>query len=194
MPHDTSPDLSPPENHARRVLLVCFVLWMLVMVWAVLWKIETPWTAARLRDLKLVPLVATAEAGASAPIEVVENVLLFVPVGLFLGMLAPRWPWWRAGLVAAGTSIALESAQYVLATGASDVTDVLGNTAGALLGLGLLALARRRLGERTGRVLTRCAVAGTAFAVVLATALVASPLHLTPQDTGTAVERAGRVP
>jgi glycopeptide antibiotics resistance protein len=125
---------------------------------------------------------------------VVENVLLFVPVGLFLGMLVPRWPWWRAGLVAAGTSIALEGAQYVLATGASDVTDVLGNSAGALAGLGLLALARRRLGDPTGRVLTRCAVAGTASALILATALVTSPLHLTPQDTGIGLESPVRTP
>ena len=45
----------------------------------------------------------------------------------------------------AGASLGLEVAQYVLAVGSSDITDVVVNTAGGLAGIGLLALARRRL-------------------------------------------------
>ena len=48
----------------------------------------------------------------------------------------------------AGASLVLETAQHVLSTGSFDITDVIVNTAGGLAGLGLLALARRRLRRR----------------------------------------------
>ncbi|WP_456785713.1 VanZ family protein [Cellulomonas sp. P5_C5] len=171
-----------PEAAATRLVLLLAV-YLVLLAWAVLWKLEVPWVGeAGMRIVKLVPFVSTRGAGASTPFDVVVNVALFVPLGLYLGLLAPSWRWWKVAGAAAAVSLGLEVAQYVLAVGSSDLTDVVVNTAGALVGLGLLATARRRLGARTGAVLTRVCTVGTVLAVLACALVVVSPLRYGPPE------------
>jgi glycopeptide antibiotics resistance protein len=158
----------------RRRLGALFGLYLALLGWAVLWKLDVPWTGSE-RVVKLVPFVATRQAGASAPSEVAANLLLFVPFGVYLGLLRRERPGRTVAPTAAGASLALELAQYVLGVGRSDTTDIIVNTAGALAGLAVLALVRRRLRVRTVAVLVRVCVVGTAVAVVGAALYVASP-------------------
>jgi hypothetical protein len=89
-------------------------------------------------------------------------------------------------------------AQYVLAVGRSDVTDVVVNTAGGLAGIGLLALAHRRLQARTAPVVTRFCLFGTVLALLAVGIVVASPLHYAQRGAAVvsahseAVQDAGR--
>ncbi|WP_245993158.1 VanZ family protein [Xylanimonas allomyrinae] len=173
--HDTVAD------GARRVtprLTVLFAIYLALLVWTVLWKLDVPWTGTTQRTVKLVPFVASGGHGASQPFEVAMNLLLFVPAGLYLGLLAPAWRWWKVIGAVAGASLGLETAQFVLAVGSSDVTDVVANTAGGLAGLCLLALARRRLGRRTATVLVRACAVATVLALLASAAFVASPVRL----------------
>src|SRR3954447_10886292 len=123
-------------------LTVLFAIYLGIVVWAVLWKLGVPSVGSVERVIKIVPFVATATNGASRPFEVMMNLVLFVPFGVYLGLLRPCWPWWRAGAAVAGTSLLLEITQFILATGSTDATDVVVNTAGGLLGLRLLTLTR----------------------------------------------------
>jgi glycopeptide antibiotics resistance protein len=171
-----------PATARRPVLLVVlFVISLVLLIWIVLWKLEVPYIGAAAglpRPVKLVPFVATAQAGPSAPLEVAANVALFVPFGLYLGLLAPTWRWWHATALLAGSSLALETAQHVLSVGSFDTTDVITNTAGGLIGLGAAALARRRWGSRTTPILMRSLTVATALAVLAIGILIASPLHV----------------
>ena len=158
----------------RTALVAMFVVYLVVLVWTVLWKLEVPWTGGDTM-VKLVPFVAAGGAGASAPVEVVANLVLFIPLGIYLGLLAPRWPWWAAAGTIAGASVALEVTQYVLAVGRSDTTDVIVNTVGGLVGLGLLALARHTLAARTATVMTQICSIATVLALVGGGFYLASP-------------------
>ena len=158
----------------RTALVAMFVVYLVVLVWTVLWKLEVPWTGGDTM-VKLVPFVAAGGAGASAPVEVVANLVLFVPLGIYLGLLAPRWPWWAAAGTIAGASVALEVTQYVLAVGRSDTTDVIVNTVGGLVGLGLLALARHTLAARTATVMTQICSIATVLALLGGGLYLASP-------------------
>ncbi|MFK4804712.1 VanZ family protein [Microbacterium sp. ZW CA_36] len=161
-------------------LIAALAIYVLLLVWIVLWKLELPWVGGVDRVIKLVPFVATAEQGASRPSEVIVNLLLFVPLGLFLGLLAPRWSWRRLAGVAATVSLALEATQFVLAIGSTDATDVLVNTAGALIGFGLVAFTRLRSRERARGILVRVCVVGTLLAVLAVALFIASPIHFRP--------------
>ncbi|WP_345800309.1 VanZ family protein [Microbacterium sp. AZCO] len=168
----------------RGILILAFVVYLMLLAWVVLWKLETPWIgeAALLpRPLKLVPFVARGDAGASAPIEVVINLVIFVPFGLFVGALAPTWAWWKAGAVFLGASLVLETAQHLISTGSFDTTDLIVNTAGGLLGTAVVAALRRRHSDRASALIGRVCVILTAVAVVAVVAFVASPLHYGPQ-------------
>ena len=177
--------VSPLKKPSRHVLLVVlFVVYLVLLIWIVLWKLAVPWVgeAALLpRPIKLIPFLPSTEAGASAPLEVVTNILLFVPFGLYLGLLAPSWQRWKVTGVLVGASLVLEITQHLLSTGSFDITDVIVNTAGGLAGLGLLALARRRFQARTAAVLTRVCLIGTVLSLVAIGIFNASPWHYVPQ-------------
>ena len=173
--------VKPSRESGHGWLVVLFAVYLVLLAWVVLWKLEVPYVGAdALREIKLVPFAPSAGAGASDPFEVVANVVLFVPFGLYLGLLAPSWPWWKAVGAVAGASLVLEVAQYVLAVGISDITDLVVNTAGGLAGIGILAIARRGLLDRTGTVMTRVCSIGTVLSLLAVGIFVGSPLRYTP--------------
>ena len=175
---------SQPRARGRIVLTAAFVVYLMLLAWIVLWKLEATWigeAAGLWRPLKLVPFVANGDAGASAPIEVVINLVIFVPFGLFMGALAATWGWWKAAGMFLGASLVLETVQHLISTGSFDTTDLIVNTAGGLLGYAIFAALRNRLGGRTPVVMARTCVVITALALVAVVAFVASPLHSGPQ-------------
>ncbi len=179
---DVNTNQSRPTRHV--LLVVLFVVYLVLLAWTVVWKLEMPYVGAAAllpRPIKLIPFLPSADAGGSAPLEVVANILLFVPFGLYLGLLAPTWQWWRAMGVFIGASLILEATQHLLSTGSFDTTDMIVNTVGGLAGLGLLALARRRLQARTASVMTRVCLIGTVVSLLAIVIFVASPLRYAPQ-------------
>jgi glycopeptide antibiotics resistance protein len=169
----------PPStrNSTTTFLVALFVIYLVLLAWIVLWKLGVPWIGGVYRVIKLVPFAPSGDDGASAPFEVVANLALFVPFGVYLGLLAPSWAWWKTACAVAGASLVLEVTQYVFGIGSSDVTDVITNTVGGLAGLGLLALARRRLGTRTTTVMTRVCSVGTVLVLLASAIFVAAPLR-----------------
>lgn len=184
MPRTTPEEPSPlpsPDASGRGWLVALFVIYLALLAWVVLWKLEIPYVGeGPLRHIKLIPFAPTAEDGASEPFEIIANFTLFVPFGLYLGLIAPAWPWWKLAGVVAGSSLALEVTQYVLAVGSSDLTDLIVNTAGGVAGLGLLVLARRRLQDRTGTVMTRVCSIGTVVFLLAAGFFISSPVRYAP--------------
>ena len=92
-----------------------------------------------------------------------------------------RWQWWKAACVFVGASLALEVTQHLISTGSFDVTDLIVNTAGGVIGLVLLSAIRRRLRARTAVVMTRACLIGTAVCVLAVGLFIASPMHYGPQ-------------
>ena len=172
----------PSAGDRRLLLAVLFAVYLVLLVWVVLWKLEVPFLGTDdQRRLKLTPFAAGGGVSANTPVELGINVLLFLPFGIYLGLLADRWPWWKAAGIVAGTSLLFEVTQYVLAIGVADVTDIIVNTTGGLAGLGVLVWARRGLQERTTAALVPICVWGTVLAVLAAGTFVASPLAYGPQ-------------
>jgi glycopeptide antibiotics resistance protein len=173
--------LPSPDASRRGWLIGLFVVYLVLLTWIVLWKLEPPYVGeGELRHIKLVPFAPTAEDGASEPFEVIANVVLFLPFGLYLALLAPSWHWWKLAGVVAGSSLLLEVTQWVLSIGSCDITDLIVNTAGSLAGLGLTMMARRRLQDRTGPVMTVVCSIVTVLFLLAAGIFIASPAHYRP--------------
>ena len=166
----------------RTCLVTLLVIYLVLLVWIVLWKLEPPWVGDH-RVLKLVPFVATRDAGASPAFDVISNVVLFIPFGLYLGLLLPSRPWWKTAGIFAGASLALEGTQYVLAVGSSDITDVIVNTVGGLTGLALVALGRKKNRARTFRAVNLVCGMGTALGLLATGLFLVSSQHIVhPRD------------
>ena len=172
------------SRRARVTVIVAFAVYLALLTWVVLWKLEAPWigdAAGLARPIKLVPFAPSGDAGASAPAELLINLVLFVPFGLFIGALAPAWSWWKTGVAALGASLLLETVQHLISTGSFDTTDLVVNTAGALVGWAVFLAVRRSAGERTAVVMTRVCVIVCGLALAAVVAFVVSPLHYGPQ-------------
>ena len=160
-----------------RLLILLFVVYLVGLAWLILWKFELPWigdAAGLPRPWKLIPFVASGDAGASKPLEVLANVAFVVPFGIYLRLLTP-WRW-RAVAVIFATSLAFEITQHLISVGSFDSTDVIANTLGGVLGLLIARVVARPVMERVllvGGVLTVLAVG----------VFIASPIHYqAPRD------------
>ncbi|MGO4592264.1 VanZ family protein [Leifsonia sp. 2TAF2] len=163
---------------SRSVPAVLFVVYLALLGWAVLWKFHVPDLSGEgVRAVKLVPFVASEGFGGSRPSEMLANLLLFVPFGIHLAVLAPRWRVWTVAAVAALASCALEATQYVLAVGSSDVTDVIVNTAGAVCGFIALSWMRAASRGRAVPVLLWVSFVVTVAVALWGASLLGSPLH-----------------
>ena len=69
-------------------------------------------------------------------------------MGIYLQMLLPGTKLYVKFMLIAGTSFLLETMQHILAVGRSDITDVLTNTTGGLLGLAVYSMTARLIGNR----------------------------------------------
>ena len=73
--------------------------------------------------------------------QILTNVAMFIPIGALAG-----WLWkWKGLLVAAGFSIAIELLQLVTTRGLMEFDDVLHNMIGAVVGVGIVMVAGKKL-------------------------------------------------
>ena len=121
---------------------ILFLIYLALLVWIILFKLQFSISDLdKVRSINLIPFHYDKEVGAAFHLtEVLENFLIFVPMGIYLQMLLPRTKLYVKFMLIAGTSFLLETMQYILAVGRSDITDVLTNTAGGLLGLAVNSL------------------------------------------------------
>lgn len=92
--------------------------------------------------------------------ELLANVAMFVPVGLFLLLLVGTRFWWVAAAGAFALTSAIETAQRSIPGRVPDERDLLANGTGALIGIALgvvltLPATLRRARARKARELTR---------------------------------------
>lgn len=131
-------------------MLVLFLIYLILLVWIILFKLQfSIHDLDMVRSVNFIPFYYDKEIGTEFHLkEVFENLLIFVPMGIYLQMLLPKGRFHGKLAVIAGTSLLLETAQYVLAIGRSDITDLLSNTTGGLLGLALYCIIARLLRNR----------------------------------------------
>ena len=72
--------------------------------------------------------------------EIVLNILVFLPVGLLLGIGFKWMNCWRVLLIGGGLSLIIEVFQLITKRGFSEFDDVFNNTIGCMVGYGLYCL------------------------------------------------------
>ena len=153
----------------QRVLtIVLFAIYALVLVGIILFKFPFSYQEdGSGRVLNLIPLAGSYRNGGVLRVdELVENTLIFVPFGLYLSMVKRTWSFWRRTVLILGVTVAFEIIQYIFAIGRADITDVLTNAIGGMLGAGLYGVLTRVLKGRTDLVITVVALILTVAALL----------------------------
>ena len=72
-------------------------------------------------------------------VENIMNVIVFIPVGILLGIAFKQISWWKALLIGCSISITIEALQFWFMKGFSEVDDVMHNMVGGVKGFLLVS-------------------------------------------------------
>lgn len=147
---------------------VLFVVYLVILVWIILFKLHFSLnTIDRVRGLNLIPFHYSVLVGGRLQLrETIQNILIFVPFGIYLCMLKPNLRLWTKISMIAGLSFALETSQYILAIGRTDITDLIANTLGGIIGIGFYHFILRLFKNRQ-KINTAITIAATISTVLL---------------------------
>lgn len=163
------------ENRRERLTLVLFIVYAAFLTWIILFKMYLPGdTLPHLRNLNLIPFAGAMVINGKADYtEVLQNLIAFVPFGIYMGVMKTGAPFWKKLLPAVCVSFVYEMLQYALSLGATDITDLLSNTAGAAVGINLYAVLCRFCRAQAHRVVNILAGTATVCAMLFLGILIA---------------------
>ena len=117
---------------------ILLVIYLILLIWQIIFKLNFSISDIHeVRDINLIPFHYENVIEGDIPLfEALLNVLVFVPLGFLLHVTA-RCDTKKEILTIAGLSLCFEIIQYVFAIGATDITDVITNTIGGIIGVSL---------------------------------------------------------
>lgn len=124
---------------SRKLTITLFIFYLLVLSWIILLK--TRFSFASLITGRSINLIPFGEMlilnGSPSYDEIIYNALVFVPFGVFLGLLRKKRSFVNLFVPIVLLSLFFEVIQYIFAIGASDITDLIANTFGGIVGIGI---------------------------------------------------------
>ncbi|WP_439484291.1 VanZ family protein [Cyclobacterium plantarum] len=168
-------ELSKDLNGPNKWTTALFVIYLIALVWILLLKLGVQFSYMENRNTNFIPfnepIFLTAEN--------MLNALIFVPPGIYAGVLFSRWIFGKKLCFLFLLSFLVEGLQYILRIGAFDVTDLITNTLGGLIGLlvfsGLEKVCQNRI--RAQKFINILAVPATALLILI---LVLLKMNLLP--------------
>lgn len=160
------------NSQIQRLAKILFCAYLVALVWILLFKFSLSISAILdsmnpiRRSINLVPFQESSIINGTIDIkEILFNALIFLPFGGLMGIVV-KTSFWKQLAWIFMFSLIIEGLQFILAIGATDITDLLMNTVGGLLGLLIYyGLARLIPVEKLDRNLT--IVGGFLFTGVL---------------------------
>lgn len=136
---------------ARNVL----ALYLLILLWLVLFKFSSDPLSVlanyHTRSLNVIPFAGVSRSHLH---ETAYNILAFIPLGLLLAIILKQADFWRKLAYIGIFSISIEIFQFIFAIGRTDINDVITNTFGGFLGLGLYMIGKRYVdNEKLDRII-----------------------------------------
>lgn len=155
--------------NTRKLTIGLFCLYLLGLTWIILFKMQ--FSVENLnheRNINLIPFAASAMANGRVSLsEIINNLLAFVPYGVFVCMLMENKRVIVRIMPVFITSLAYEIMQFVFALGSADITDLIGNTAGGMIGIGVFFVFSKIFKERSAKILNILFLIAAIMMVVL---------------------------
>lgn len=124
------------NNISDKLTTVLFIIYFIALIWILLFKLGVRFSYIGKRSVNLIPF----SDGNNGVSENILNVLIFVPLGIYAGVLFRRWNISTKLLFFFLTSLTFEGLQFIFKLGAFDITDIITNTFGGAIGLLIFAV------------------------------------------------------
>ena len=158
------------RNKMKKWTRVLLAIYLVVLSWIILFKMQFDISLLQnmnFRSINLIPFSGSLIVNDRVDVsEIILNIVAFVPFGVYLAMLKTNWRVPQKVLPIFSVSLLYEVIQYIFAIGGSDITDLIGNTLGGVIGIGIFVILHRLLGKKTIKVLNLLATIGTIITVL----------------------------
>ncbi len=168
------------SNAATSLTAALFIIYLVLLVWILILKLGVRFSYMESRRFNLVPFrEALVLHGRIDFGEAIANVLIFVPFGVYTGILFKGWNAWKKALLFFAFGFLTEAFQFIFRIGAFDINDIITNVLGAMLGLMLFYLVQRlfKSALKLQQFVNVMAATGTIFMVIL---LILLKLNMLP--------------
>lgn len=131
----------------NNITYILFIVYFIVLFWILLFKLGVHFSSmGKISRINLIPFSKPSMSHGKIDFsEMILNVLIFVPLGLYAGILFERWVFVKKLLLFFLISLIIEVLQFVFRLGAADITDIITNTLGGIIGLMIFKLIEKLL-------------------------------------------------
>lgn len=158
----------------KRVTSILFIVYFLLLTWIIVFKMELSMSnLVAEKSINFIPFKESAIVnGRISFSEIINNAIVFIPVGVFTAMLADNLKFIKMAAVPFGISLFYEITQYIFAVGACDITDLINNTLGGIVGILIFKLRRKVLGDKAYKVVNIFSIVCVVLIVIMMGALI----------------------
>jgi glycopeptide antibiotics resistance protein len=168
------------NSKADKLTKTLLIIYLLALVWILIFKLGVRFSYMGSRSVNLIPFDQPLRSNGGADLsEIILNVVIFVPLGIYSGVLFRTWAWRKKLFFVLSVSLLIEVVQYTMKIGAFDITDIITNVTGGLMGL-LIFIAVDKLFNnsfKSQRFINIVAAVGT---LVMVSLLVMLKLNMLP--------------
>lgn len=163
---------------SKKCTLGLLIFYLIALTWIIVFKLQ--FSVADLPHLRNVNFIPFAESvlvnGTIEFREIIQNLLAFVPYGLFIHVLWEEKPVFKQLLPVICTSFVFETVQFIFAIGATDITDMLTNSSGGFLGI-MMAVGISKISSKNWiKIINAVSLTGAILLTAFLTILLAANL------------------
>ena len=161
---------SKANKERNRLTTVLFIIYLIALYWILIFKMGVRFSYMGNRRVNLIPFnESLILKGKIDFAELVLNVVIFIPFGIYAGILFERWIFGKKLFFFFLLSLIVEALQFILAVGAFDITDLITNTLGGIIGLMIFKAIERAFNNtiKAQKFINIAAAIGTVFMILL---------------------------
>jgi glycopeptide antibiotics resistance protein len=124
---------------SKRFTLGLFIFYLLALTWIIIFKLQFSFeNLPHIKNINLIPFGQSVIVNGKIDFgEIIQNALAFIPYGLFIHVLREEKSLLKQFIPIICTSLIFEIIQFVFAIGASDITDMISNSLGGIIGIAI---------------------------------------------------------
>ena len=161
---------------SKKMTVDLLIFYLIALVWIILFKLQfSTADLPHIRNINLVPFAESVIVNGKLDVsEIIKNGVAFIPYGVFVHILWEQKSFVTQCVPIFATSLLLEVLQFVFAIGASDITDIIMNSLGGMVGILIAVCLQKIVKVKWIRIINVFSFIGAAAMTLLIAILLAA--------------------
>lgn len=149
------------------------IFYLIVLTWIIIFKLQFSFeNLPHIRNINLIPFGESVIINGKMDFgEIIQNALAFIPFGVLMHVLWEEKSMIKQMAPVVAVSLLYEIIQFLFAVGATDITDVIANSLGGMIGIIIAAIISKLSAKHWIKIINTvsfsCAIVLTAFIAML---------------------------